>query len=191
MRLKNTKSSYGAVAKCFHWLMAILIIGLIIVGFVMTDMQGSPDKFRLYGLHKSVGASILLLVLLRLIWKYKNISPELPDSLDSWQKLGAKANHWVLYGLMIAMPLSGWAMSSAAGFSVSVFGWFTLPDIVSADRELFLLFRQAHETIGYLIIITVLLHITAALLHHFYYGDNILSRMLPSFKKGFDEKSAD
>lgn len=145
----------------------------------MSDMPNTPDKFRLYGLHKAVGIITLALIIFRMIWKFINTSPALPDSLDAWQKLAAKSSHAVLYILMLAMPLSGWAMSSAAGFPVSIFGWFTMPNIVAPDKELLGFFREAHEIIAYLIILVTLTHVTAALLHHFYYKDNVLTRMLP------------
>jgi len=183
MSLKNTSESFGWLAKFFHWLIFIVILCLLIIGFNMTDMPNSPDKFKLYGLHKATGIAVLWLVFFRLIWKSVNISPELPDSMDSWQKAAAKASHFALYILIIAMPLSGWALSSAAGFPVSVFGLFTMPNIVAPNKELLSMLREAHEIIAYLIIIVVIAHATAALLHHFYYKDNVLIRMLP-FVKG-------
>lgn len=179
MAIRNTSESFGSIAKFFHWLIFLMILCMLILGFIMSDMPNGPDKLKLYGIHKATGITILGLVLLRLVWKYMNISPELPDGMDAWQRLAAKASHVVLYVLMLAMPLSGWAMSSAAGFPVSVFGWFTMPSLISPNRELVDVFKEAHEVIGYLIIIISLTHGTAALLHHFYYKDNVLTRMLP------------
>ena len=183
MLIKNTTESYGAVTQLLHWIMFLLIVWIITVGFVMTDMENGPDKFQLYGMHKTTGVIILFLVVLRIIWKQLNTSPLLPNTLDEWQKYAARAGHVLLYALMVSMPLSGWAMSSAAGFAVSVFGWFTLPNIVAPNKELLAAFRELHEIGAYLFIITILLHITAALLHHFYYRDNVLQRILPFRKK--------
>ena len=188
MGYRNTKNLYGSVAKTFHWLTFILIVGMLSVGYYMAGMDNSPDKFALYGTHKSIGVVVLLVVVLRLLWRSKNSPPELPLTLARLQRLAAQVTHLMLYLLMIAMPLSGWLMSSAAGFPVSVFGWFTLPDLVSSDRELFATFSNAHETIALLMIAFVLLHVAAALLHHFYYGDNVLKRMLPYSKRNDDAK---
>jgi cytochrome b561 len=177
--LKNTIESYGLVAKFFHWLIFLLIATLLAVGFLMTDMENSPDKFFVYGIHKSVGITVLLLALIRLGWKMANVAPVLPSSLHQVEKFLAHAGHAFLYVLMIAMPLSGWMMSSASGFPVSVFGLFTLPDLVAPDKELKALLVDTHYLLAIVIIVVVSLHILAALTHHFYYKNNVLRRMLP------------
>src|SRR5271169_2081632 len=103
-QIRNTKYSYGSGAKSFHWLMAILILGMLAVGLYMEGMPMSPDKFKLYGLHKSFGITILILVALRLGWKAVNYTPLLPGSLGVWEKRAAHAGHALLYALMFAMP---------------------------------------------------------------------------------------
>jgi cytochrome b561 len=187
MPFRNTNATYGSVARFLHWCIFVLITSMLTAGFIMINMENSPGKFQLYALHKSFGILILFLAAVRLWWKFHNLSPELPDSLDIWQKRAAKANHIILYILMFAMPLSGWAMSSAAGFPVSVFGWFILPSLIPANKELLEFFREAHLIIAYLIIIMVLFHATAAFLHHFYYKDNVLKRMLFFSKENLHE----
>lgn len=179
MAYRNTDGSYGSVAKFFHWTVFALISCLLAVGFIMTDMENGPDKFKVYGWHKSVGIMVLFLVALRLAWKLHNVSPAMPNTLNALEKRAARTVHGLLYVLMFAMPMTGWLMSSAAGFSVSVFGWFTLPDLVSADKELREFFGSAHAVIAYLILLLAGAHVGAALLHHFYYRDNVLIRMLP------------
>jgi len=183
MPLRNTKYTYGAVAKTFHWLIFLLIAGLVIIGFLMESMPNSPDKFKLIGLHKSIGITVLTLVSLRLIWKLANSSPLLPNTLNALEKLLAHAGHWALYALMFAMPLTGWAMSSAVGFPVSVFGWFTIPNLVSPDKALGGDLKYLHNTFAWVLIAMVSLHVLAALLHHFYYKDNVLTRMIPYGEK--------
>jgi cytochrome b561 len=183
MLLKNTRLAYGAVAKTFHWVIFLLIATLLAVGFYMTGMAVSPDKFKLYGLHKSVGITVLTLAVLRLVWKAVNHSPVLPATVPVWERFLAHAGHLVLYFLMLCMPLSGWAMSSASGLTVSVFGWFTLPNLVEPDPALKQLFREMHGYLAWAIIVMVSLHILAALLHHFYYKNNVLRRMLPFSKE--------
>src|ERR1700761_6545888 len=108
MSLENTKDKYGSVAKTFHWLMALIIVGLLIAGLTMKGMPNTPQKFRIFGLHKSFGITILILVSLRLAWKAKNTAPRLPDTLHAIEKALAHLGHALLYFLMLAMPLSGW-----------------------------------------------------------------------------------
>lgn len=183
MAFRNSKRGYGSIAKTLHWLIALLIISLLAVGFIMADMAVSPDKFRVYGLHKSFGITVLAVAAVRLMWKAANDSPLLPDAMNKLEQLAAKAGHALLYVLMFAMPLSGWAMSSAAGLPVSVFGWFTLPNLVAPDNELKKILRETHEWLAWALIIMISLHVLAALLHHFYYKDNVLRRMLPFTKE--------
>jgi len=166
MPLYNTNTTYGSAAKTFHWLLALLIIGMLTLGLYMEGVPLGPDKFKLYGLHKSTGITVLLLVALRLGWKFANVSPLLPDAMAAWEKFAAKAGHWTLYALMFAMPLSGWGMSSAAGLPVSVFGLFTLPDLVQPDKILKHNLQELHETLAWVLIGLIVLHALAALLHH-------------------------
>ena len=177
--IKNTKENYGIVAISLHWLMAILIIAMIILGIYMNGIENSPEKFKLYGLHKSFGSLILGLVSLRLIWKLMNIAPELPLNMKHWEKIVAKLGHLALYFFMFAIPISGWLMSSAAGCSVSFFGLFTLPNLVQPSNELRNFFGEAHEIMAFSLIGFIILHFTAAAQHHFLKKDNVLTRMLP------------
>jgi cytochrome b561 len=182
MQLRNTTLIYGSIAKMFHWLMFVLIAGLIAVGLIMADMETSPDKLKLIGMHKAIGIIVLFLAALRLGWKMCNTSPLMPSSLKAWQLKAAKAAHLLLYFFMIAMPLSGWAMSSAAGYPVSVFGLFIMPNLVDPSQELREVFGETHEIMAWGLMATIALHVGAALQHHFIYKDNILRRMLPFAK---------
>ena len=166
----------------FHWVIFLLIAGMLCVGFYMTGLANTPDKFKLYGLHKSVGITVLFLALLRLMWKAANAAPALPAGLHKLEKFLAHAGHAALYVLMVLLPLSGWAMSSASGFPVSVYGWFVLPDFVQPDKELKHILAERHEFLAWAMIVMVGLHALAALLHHFYYKNNVLIRMLPFAK---------
>lgn len=181
MALKNASDSYGSLTKIFHWVVALLIITLLIVGNVMTDMENSPTKFEIYGIHKSTGILVLMLACMRLLWRLINVEPT-HGHLARWQKFASYAVHYALYACMFLMPLSGWAMSSAAGRPVNFYGLFTLPDLVAPDKELAKILNERHEFIGWTIVALLAAHVGAALLHHFYYKDNILKRMLPSGK---------
>lgn len=180
--LKNTSNSYGSVAKFFHWMIFLLIGVLLIMGEIMGDLPTGPDKFKVYGLHKSIGICVLMLAAVRLLWRWVNPSPVLPAHMRNIEKLMAHIGHYALYALMFAMPLSGWMMSSAAGFPVSVFGLFTLPDMVLPDPSLKATMSDMHELLATAIMVIVTLHILAALFHHVYHKDNVLKRMLPFCK---------
>src|SRR5688500_4587742 len=115
---RNTARRFGAVHQFLHWIIAVLVIGMICVGLYMTGLDPSPRMFNIYALHKSVGITVLALVVLRLIWRLSNIRPSpLPNHLP-WEKFLAAMAHALLYAALLVMPLSGWVMSSAEGFSV-------------------------------------------------------------------------
>lgn len=185
MNLKNSRQSYGSAAKFFHWMIAILIFGMLAMGFYMEGLDISPDKIQLYGWHKSTGIIVLALASMRLGWKIAKVTPLLPDGMRKVEKFLAHAGHAFLYFLMFAMPLSGWVMSSAAGFPVSVFGLFTLPNIVAPDNMLKAQMMDLHEVLAWVLVVMITLHTLAALLHHFHHKDNVLSRMLPFTKEKY------
>lgn len=182
MALQNSDEKYGAVAKCFHWGMALIIFGLLVAGIIMTDLPNGPDKFKIYGLHKSFGITVLVLVLLRVFWKMQGKHPKLPDTLSRIEKKLAFLGHAFLYFLMFSLPVTGWIMSSAAGFTVSVFGLFTLPNLVDADKGTKGDFMEIHENMAWLLIGMIIVHVAAALMHHFHHKNTILKRMLPFVK---------
>ena len=179
MCIKNTTESYGIVHKAFHWLMGLVIIGLIIAGLIMVRMDAAPLKFEIYGIHKATGIIILALFALRLLWKWFNPKPAPLDSHEAWEKLLARTIHIALYVLMAAMPLSGWLMSSAAGFPVDLYGLLTLPDLLDKNEDLATLFNQTHEIMGYALIAVIALHVAGAVKHHVIDKDSTLRRMLP------------
>lgn len=182
MATRGDVERYNLPAKLFHWLMAVLIIGLLCVGIYMADLPVGLDKLQLYGWHKSFGIIVLSLATLRLGWRVVSAVPPLPADLPGVLKLAARASHFVLYICMFAMPLSGWAMSNAAGFPVSVFGWFTLPDIAPPDKDLRNFYGSVHEWVGYGLIGLIALHAGAALWHHFVRKDGVLMSMW--FRRG-------
>lgn len=177
MLIKNTDEQFGIVAKIFHWLMAMIIIGLLALGIYMVDLPISLTKLKLYGWHKEYGLLILFLVMARIIWRLLNSNPRL--SLPLLEKLAARAVHWAFYFFMFAMPITGWLITSAAGLPASFFGLFVLPNLVSPNEELRLLFEEIHKWLGYGLIAVIILHISAALKHHFINKDDILKRMMP------------
>jgi cytochrome b561 len=178
MRLYNTESQYGWPVIVFHWLMAALVIGLIVVGLYMTRLPISAAKLKFYGWHKEFGITVLILVMLRFGWRMINVTPLLPDTLPLWQKFGAHAVHWALYFFMIAMPITGWLLTSASGLAPSFFGLFVLPTLIAPHDEWRHTLALIHTWLGYGLIATIAAHVGAALKHHFINKDDIFRRML-------------
>lgn len=177
--IKNTKEHYGLMAILLHWLMALLIIGLLILGLYMVSLPIGLQKLKLYGWHKEFGVLVLGLVIIRITWRYTNITPLLTPYLPLWEVIAARCTHWIFYFLMLALPLTGWFMSSAAGLPVSFFGLFVLPSPVAANETLRILLQEVHEWLGYAIIAFICLHVAAALKHHFINKDDIMRRIFP------------
>ncbi len=170
---------YTRTAKSLHWLMAVLLIGLLALGFYMQDLPLSPEKLKLYSWHKWAGVTAFLLVVIRLSWRIANRPPALPESMPRLMQWAAHAGHFALYALMIAIPLSGWLMSSAKGFQTVWFGVLPIPDLLDKNRELGELLAGVHKALNLLFVAVLLGHVGAALKHHFIDKDDILARMLP------------
>ena len=170
-------TTYTPVAKGLHWLMAVLILGLLALGIYMSDLPLSPQKLTLYSWHKWAGVTVFLLVWLRLAWRITHRPPALPETLSPLMRLAAHAGHAALYVLMIAIPLTGWLMSSAKGFQTVWFGVLPIPDLLSRDRELGDLLQQVHKLLNLLLMLTLAGHVGAALWHHFVLKDDTLRRM--------------
>lgn len=179
--LKNTQNSFGSVAKMFHWIIALLIIGMLAMGFIMADMEPSPTKMTIYGLHKSTGALILLLVILRFTWRLWNPAPQMPGSLAPWHHRLAKLSPIALYSFMFLMPLSGIALSQAAGYPINVYNIFTLPTLLLKNPDLSKTAALIHKYGAFAFIGILILHISAAFYHHFILKTNVLKRMLPKW----------
>lgn len=170
---------YTGVAISLHWLIGLMILASFGLGTYMTDLTLSPAKLRYFSWHKWAGVTIFMLVMLRCIWRLTHAAPALPASLPRWQRLSAEASHYLLYALMIAIPLSGWLMSSAKGFQTVYFGILPIPDLLDKNKELGESLTLVHKSLNYTMIGVVILHAAAALKHHFIDKDDILRRMLP------------
>lgn len=181
--LKNTENSYGLVAKSFHWILFMMLAFSIVAGNLMASMPNTPEKFQATGLHKSFGLVILLLVLLRLIWRLVNTRPD--DSKDTTpvQNLMAHAMHGFLYLIMFAQPLSGILMSQAFGYPVKFFGGVAFPTLIEKNKEIAEFFLSAHGTIWIVLVVVVFVHAGAAIYHHLVLKDNILKRMTFGMKQ--------
>ena len=172
-------TSYTPVAIALHWLLALMIFGSLSLGLYMADLPFSPTRLKLYNWHKWAGVTILGLSALRLLWRLTHRPPaDLP--MPAWQQRAAHGAHGALYLLFFAVPLAGWAYSSAAGFPIVWFGVLPLPDFVPVDRALSEFLKPLHRWLAYALGTVVLLHIAGALKHHFIDRDGLLRRMLPA-----------
>lgn len=177
----STRYTFTAIR--LHWLAALLIFAAFPLGVYMSDLQLSPLKLQLISYHKWLGVTIFLLAIARLAWRAKHTPPPLPDSMLTWQQTVTHAVHHLLYVLIIAIPLSGWLMSSAKGFQTVYFGVLPLPDLIGKDKELGDILREVHELLNYTMLVLVMAHTGAALKHHFIDHDGVLARMLPFLDK--------
>jgi len=181
--IDNTTDRYGAIAILFHWSMALIVIGLAALGLYMVtlpDVGFNTKKIMLILYHKEFGMLVLALLAVRLAWRVTHILPQLVARLPDWQKIAARVVHLSFYALMFALPMTGWLMSSVAGIPVSLFGLFTLPDLLPRDDYLFQRFIDVHKWLGYALILLIFVHVGAALMHHFVFKDDTLRRMLPN-----------
>lgn len=176
--MQTERKQYGPVAKILHWLSAAVIIAAVVLGFAMNSVEPGATQNRLYDLHRSFGALILLLTGGRLLWRLYSPPPPMPD-LPAWQAKSATFVHRLLYVLLIALPLLGWAGTSAFPAKIMIFGLFELPPIVEPDRELSELLLELHELAALTLCALIAAHIAAALYHHIFRKDDTLRRMLP------------
>ena len=174
---------YTPAAVALHWIVALLIIGNLAFGLYVAGLEISPAKLRYVSWHKWAGVTILLLAAARLAWRLRYPAPAPPATMPAWERRLAGATHGLLYVLFFAAPVTGWLFSSAAGFPVVYFGVVQLPDLVSKDRELAAVLRAAHKWINYTMAAIIVLHVTAALKHHFHDRDEVLARMLPFLRR--------
>ncbi|WP_434601251.1 cytochrome b [Pseudomonas sp. Z4-7] len=173
----NAPRHFAPLARLLHWLMALMIIAMLFIGAGMVASVSERHEWLLQ-LHKPLGIAILLLVIVRLVVRFTRRTPPLPADLPGWQVLAAKASHVLLYALMLILPLLGWSMISAAGDPVMLSESLRLPSILPADAQTFAWLRKAHGYLAYLLFLTVLVHLAAALFHGWVRRDEVLGSML-------------
>lgn len=170
-------TTYTGLAKGLHWLMAIMIFGMLALGLYMHELPFSPQKLQLYSWHKWAGVTIFMLVWVRLAWRITHPPPPLPAGMSLRMRRAAQFGHAVLYVLMMVIPVSGWLMSSSLGVPTVWFGILPLPDLLSRDRELADLLGLLHKSLNILLMLTLIGHVAATLWHQFVLKDGILRRM--------------
>ena len=183
MNTATAPRRYNGLAIFLHWLLALALVGIFSVGLYMADLPFSPQRLKLYNWHKWAGITILTLSAIRLLWRLSHKPPALPQSvtlgMPGWQVSAYHATHVLMYALFFIVPLVGWAYSSAAGFPIVLFGVLPLPDFVSASKPLAELIKPWHEISAFALAGLVVLHVAAAVKHHFIDKDGLLDRMLP------------
>ncbi|MCD9029862.1 cytochrome b [Luteimonas sp. BDR2-5] len=179
MTLKNTDARWGGISQLLHWAVVLLILATGTIGLLMGDMRNSPAKIEVYALHKSLGLTILALAALRLPWRLYAGAPAPVPGTPAWQARLASITHWLLYGLLFAIPLSGWTFNSAAGYPLQWFGLFNLPALAERSQTLRATAGEVHELLFWTLVVLALGHAAAALYHHVFQRDATLARMLP------------
>jgi cytochrome b561 len=183
MLLVNSRIRYGSVAIALHWGMAAVLLALLASGWYMVQLPDAGFDTRKISIilsHKSLGMVALMLAALRAAWRTATLLPGLAPEVPEWQQVMARFVHLCFYGLMFALPLTGWLMSSAGGFPVYL--WFDslpLPDLVRVDPSRFRFYIDMHRWLAYALFVFLLAHSAAALVHHFLYRDDTLRKMLP------------
>ena len=183
----NSPTRYGTIAMTLHWLIALAVIAMLVIGKIMADLDNDdPNRFTLIQFHKSTGLTILFLTLLRIGWRLTNAVPPLPVAMRTWERWAAHSTHFVFYVLLLTIPLSGWtiASSSSLGIPTVWFGMFEVPNLPGIQdapdrKDLHKQAQEMHELLGNLMILLFLLHVGAALKHHFWDRDSVLRHMLP------------
>lgn len=174
--MKSATPLFHPLARLLHWLMAVLLLSMLFIGVGMVSSLAEWQP-RLVAVHKPLGLALLCLVVVRSLVRLTHPAPALPGDLPRVQRLAAHLSHLLLYGLMFALPLVGWAMQGAAGYPLVLAG-HAVPTLVAQDADLYALLRAAHGYLAYLLFATVLLHLAAALYHGLIRRDGVLSSML-------------
>ncbi len=177
--LRNTRTGWGSTSRAFHWLLGVLIIGMLAYGYWMNHFAARPDRFFHRSIHSNIGYVLLLLLVLRIVWRVFNPSPALPNGTPRWERVAAWINHAALYVVTFVVAMLGWARSGARTPDYSSwFGLFRVPQFTSPDKAAARVYEENHILGAYILMGLVAIHILAALYHHFYKRDRVLLRMV-------------
>jgi cytochrome b561 len=183
---RNTASGFGHVAIILHWTVALMVFVMLALGNIMGTLASTdPLRAVLLDLHKLIGLTILALVLVRIVWRLVNPVPLLPISMKSWQRICARLSHYMLYALTVLIPLTGWALVSARVQTpvLMLFDMLPVPALpvlkyFDSGAQAVVLFWPLHDVLGGLLVLLILIHIAAAMRHHFVLSDDVLRRMM-------------
>ena len=177
--MRNTTSSWGSVARAFHWILGLTIIGMLAFGWWMNHIPARPDRFFYRSVHADIGYLLLVLTVLRLIWRGLNPTPALPADMPRWHRIAALVSHSALYLVVILVAVLGWAHSGARTPDYSSwFGLFHVPQFTSADKAAAQAYEDRHIFFAYVLLGLVVIHMAAAAWHHFIRRDRVAARIL-------------
>ena len=178
--IRNTTSTWGSVARAFHWIVGLTIIGMLAYGWWMNHIPARPDRFFYRSIHADIGYLLLVLIALRLIWRAINPTPALPGDTPPWQRIAASISHGALYLVTLVVIMLGWAHSGARpqGDYGSFFGLFHVPQFTSPDKATADKFEDLHIYAAYTLLALIVIHIAAAAWHHFVMRDRVAMRMV-------------
>lgn len=177
--IRNTGLSWGSLARAFHWILGLAIIGMIASGWWMNHIPARPDRFFYRSIHADIGYAVLLLMVLRLIWRGVNPTPALPEGTLRWQRIAARVSHGALYAVTILVAMLGWAHSGAHEPTYS--NWFSLfqvPQITSPDKVAARAYEDRHIFFAYVLLGLIAIHLAAVVWHHFIRRDRVTARMI-------------
>jgi cytochrome b561 len=177
--IRNDQRRWGVVAQILHWLIAAMVIIMLGLGWYMSDLPSGPHQREMYQLHASLGLTVLALVVIRLGWRLVNVRPAYPAHMAPWQRTVAKTTHFLLYALLLLQPAVGFLQADAADLRLVVWGMLPLPSVLAPNEPLAETLVGFHDLIATVLAILILIHITAALRHHFWLKDDVMRRMLP------------
>lgn len=180
--LRNSPERYGIISQTLHWIIVVFVSIQFVVGSIAADLPLGMQRLILLSRHKSIGMTIFILMILRLLWRLSNQVPLLPAGMSSHEQRLARLIHWLFYILLLCIPVAGWINSSASNLTVSWFGIFNWPDLVEPDKYIATIAKGTHKILVWTLLAIISLHTMAALRHHFILKNNILIRMIPGFK---------
>ena len=182
LMLRNSPDHYGIISQSLHWVIVVLVSIQFVVGSIAADLPLGMQRLILLSRHKSIGMTIFILMILRLLWRLANTVPQLPVIMPGNEQRLAHLTHWLFYILLLCIPVAGWINSSASNLTVSWFGIFNWPDLVDADKHIATIAKGTHKILVWTLLAIISVHTIAALRHHFILKDNVLTRMLPGLK---------
>ena len=184
-RWRNSDKAYGIIAQLLHWCVAALVFVQLPLGLYAANLPVSMARLQWLSYHKSLGITILTLMLVRLIWRFIDAPPLLPTAMPAWERRAAHIMHWTIYVVLLPAMLAGWLYASALGLSINWFGLVVVPDLIAKNTDLAPLFKSLHHILIALFTLLLVGHIGAAIRHAFVLRDRVVRRMLPG---GLQEK---
>ncbi|MFZ0762449.1 cytochrome b [Bradyrhizobium sp.] len=177
--IRNTTSSWGSVARAFHWIIGLTIIGMLAFGWWMNHVPARPDRLFYRSIHADIGYLLLVLMVLRLVWRWINPVPAMPAETPGWERVAARAGHIALYAVAFLVIMLGWAHSGAHTPDYSSwFGLFHVPQITSPDKAAANAYEDRHILFAYVLLALIVIHLAAAAWHHFVKHDRVAARMV-------------